>query len=262
MTGDKVSDFLTKMRTLVQDRVNTMTVPTTVPPNQLDFCQAFSSNQINIIAEMKFASPSRGVIYQGTLSPVEIAHSYLENGAAALSILTEPHYFKGHIDYLQAVRRAHPTANLLLKDFVLSEKQLIQAVMSGANGVLLIVAFLDVQLLQDLHQMALALGLTPIVEVHSLEELEIAVNLAPKIIGINNRNLKTLQIDLSISETLIQRVPQSAIVVCESGIESAEKMQAMRALGFNTFLIGSHFMKNTTPGVALQHLLEDVAHAG
>ncbi len=254
-----MSNFLTEMKAKVLERVHTIPVQKKLTPNTLDFCQIFSTHSA-IIAEIKFASPSRGNIYPRTLDHVAIAASYLKQGASALSVLTEPHYFKGHINYLSDIRAAFPTAHLLLKDFVLSEQQLMQALAYGANAVLLIVAFLDPILLRQLYDSALSMGLTPMIEVHDEQELALAQTLNPKIIGINNRNLNTLKIDLETSRTLIKQVSH-AYMICESGLQTAAQLHEMTQLGFHGFLIGSHLMATDDPGEALAKLRGDDNHA-
>ncbi|HVV68290.1 MAG TPA: indole-3-glycerol phosphate synthase TrpC [Gammaproteobacteria bacterium] len=221
-----------------------------------NFLNIFKLHQFPIIAEIKFASPSAGVILKGATA-VEIAQQYLANGAAALSILTEPEYFKGDITYLQQVRKQFPDAYLLMKDFVLSETQLLQGRIAGADAILLIVAFLSETDLELLYHKALELSLTPLIEVHSEAELTTALKLKPQLIGINNRDLRSLKINMSHSDTLISQIPQDVIAISESGITQSEQLVHLKQLGFQGFLIGSHFMKTGTPGVALRNLLNN-----
>ena len=231
------------------------------PKIRPDFCKIFQNDKPVIISEVKFASPSRGVIYQGNLSPVQIAHEYLHNGASALSVLTEPDYFKGDINYIRQIRASLPDCSMLLKDFVLAPIQIQQAHAAGANAVLLIVGFLDRTLLHELYAYALSLGLTPLIEVHDADELELALSLKPKIIGVNNRNLKTLKIDLETSRTLIKSIPDDIYAVCESGLSTLAEIQSMASLGFDGFLIGSHMMQSDHPGEALGNLLQGASDA-
>ncbi|PJD94116.1 MAG: indole-3-glycerol phosphate synthase [Legionella sp.] len=253
-----MNNFIQTIKTSVRSRADSIQIEANLMLNTLNFCDIFQSSTIPaIIAEIKFASPSRGRIYQGNLDPVTIASDYLSHGASALSILTEPEYFQGNIESIRAVRQAYPETHILLKDFVLSKAQIAQGLLYGANAVLLIVAFLNPKLLKSLYDYTLSLGLTPLIEVHDLAELEIALALKPKLIGINHRNLSTLTIDLDISDTLIKSIPNDVFVIAESGIETKADLNTMVSRGVDGCLIGSCFMKETYPGHALQQLLED-----
>ncbi len=257
-----MSHFLDKIRSHVLTRVERIKIEEEVVVNSLDFCTIFRNQKSPvIISEVKFASPSRGVIYHGDLNHVQIAEQYMANEASALSVLTEPDYFKGDIHFIRDIREALPTSPLLLKDFVLAPVQIQQARVCGANAVLLIVGFMEQSLLTDLYAFAVSLGLTPLVEVHDDDELERALMLHPKIIGVNNRNLKTLSIDLETSRRLIQQIPDDVFAVCESGITTAAEIDAMMAIGFDGFLIGSHMMQTNYPGEALGELLKGSYHA-
>ena len=253
-----MNNFIETIKNSVRSRADSIQIKTALTPNKLNFCDMFqASTTPAIIAEIKFASPSRGRIYHGSLDAVAIAGDYLSNGAAALSILAEPEYFQGNIETIRAVRKAYPEAHILLKDFILSKAQIAQGLLYGANAVLLIVAFLNPKLLRSLYDYALSLGLTPLIEVHDLAELEIALTLNPKLIGINHRNLTTLNIDLGVSDSLIKSIPKDIFVIAESGIATKADLNTMTKRGVNGCLIGSHFMKNENPGQALQLLLGD-----
>lgn len=257
-----MSHFLDKIRPHVLKRVEHMKVVKEAVVNTMDFCTIFHNQTTPaIISEIKFASPALGPIYPGDLNPVQIAKEYQAHGASALSVLTEPTFFKGNINYIEDIRHALPTIPILLKDFVLAPIQIQQACVSGANAVLLIVGFLEQSLLCDLYAYAVSLGLTPLVEVHDAEELERALMLDPKVIGVNNRNLQTLAIDLETSRRLIQQIPSNVYAVCESGIRDLFEIEAMNALGFDGFLIGSHMMQTSHPGEALGELLNGMQHA-
>lgn len=251
-------NFIETIKASVRSRADSIQIEANLIPNTLNFCDIFqSSTRPAIIAEIKFASPSRGRIYQGNLDPVTIAGDYLSHGASALSILTEPEYFQGNIESIRAVRKAYPEAHILLKDFVLNKAQIAQGLLYGANAVLLIVAFLNSKLLKSLYDYALSLGLTPLIEVHDLAELETALAFKPKLIGINHRNLSTLTIDLDLSDTLIKSIPNNIFIVAESGIETKVDLNTMMRRGVDGCLIGSSLMKQTSPGHALQQLLGD-----
>lgn len=252
-------NFLEKIRLDVEKRVKLMPDSVIDIPNTLDFCEIFTTNtKPVIISEVKFASPSRGQIYRGKLNHIDIAESYLTGGAAALSVLAEPDYFKGSIDFIKDIRVAHPESHILLKDFVLSKKQIVQGLLCGANAVLLIVAFLNKHLLKELYDYSLHLGLTPIIEVHDALELEEALQLSPRVIGINNRNLQTLEINLDTSRNLVKHIPDSCYIVSESAIDNAVQIQEMMNIGFDGFLIGSMLMKHENPGMELQKLISEV----
>jgi indole-3-glycerol phosphate synthase len=206
-------------------------------------------DRLNVIAECKRRSPSRGVL-RAVYDPVSIAREYERAGAVALSILTEPTFFDGALAHLEAVRAA-VTLPLLRKDFIVDEYQLLEAVVAGADAILLIVAALADDELARLHRSARALGLAALVEVHDVTELDRAVNAGAGIIGVNNRNLRTLDVDMRSSESIAARMPKNVIGVCESGLKSSEDLRRMRALGYNAFLIGERFMTSPDPGAAL-----------
>lgn len=218
-----------------------------------NFCARFDTEGYNIIAEIKLASPSRGSIAH--LDPVFVAGEYLKNGAAALSVLTEPVFFKGDIAYLIAIRKAYPQALLLQKDFVVDPYQLFQAKLAGADAILIIVALLGEKGSQLILQQARQLGLAALVEVHNAEELAIAERIGAELIGINNRNLKDMTISLAVSLGLLPLASKRAKIICESGIERPEDLALLEAAGCHGFLVGTSLMKTGTPGEALARLL-------
>jgi indole-3-glycerol phosphate synthase len=207
-----------------------------------------------IIAECKRRSPSRGVLRRD-YDPVAIAEGYEKGGAAAISVLTEPTFFDGTLDHLRAVRNAVGIP-VLRKDFIVSEYQLLEARAAGADAVLLIVAALDSRALAMLHARASALGLDVLVEVHSSDELSVAVDAGARIVGVNNRNLRTLAVDVTASETLAARMPRGMVTVSESGLRTAADLVGLRQLGYHAFLIGERFMTAVDPGQALRELIE------
>lgn len=208
---------------------------------------------VNVIAECKRRSPSRGVL-RAAYDVSAIAAGYAAAGAAAVSVLTEPTFFDGALEHLEAAR-AVMDLPLLRKDFVLSEYQLYEAKAAGADAVLLIVAALPPRTLKSLRDRAADLGLDVLVEVHSANELAVAIDAAATIVGVNNRNLRTLDVDLEISEMLIARIPSNVIAVSESGLRSAEDLLRLRQLGYRAFLIGERFMIENDPGAELRGLL-------
>jgi indole-3-glycerol phosphate synthase len=215
--------------------------------------QLSRQGSINIIAECKRRSPSRGVLRAG-YDPVAIAIGYERAGAAAISVLTEPGFFDGSLDHLAAVRAVVQTP-LLRKDFIVHDYQLLEARAAGADAVLLIVAALTDQDLVALSHAAAALGLAVLVEVHDVSECRRAIAAGAAIIGVNNRNLRTLQVDLNASRDVAAVLPPSAIGVSESGLKTAADLNAMQALGYRAFLMGERFMVEPDPGTALAGLI-------
>jgi indole-3-glycerol phosphate synthase len=213
--------------------------------------------QINVIAECKRRSPSRGVLC-GVYDPVAIAAGYEAAGAAAISVLTEPTFFDGSLEHLSAVREA-VSVPLLRKDFIVSEYQLLEAKLAGADAVLLIVSALRPVELKVLHDHAGRMGLDVLVEVHDATELSIALDAGARIVGVNNRNLRTLAVDLHASDELIAQMPGDVVAVSESGIKSADDLIRLRAAGYRAFLIGERFMVAAEPGEQLTELLAAAA---
>jgi indole-3-glycerol phosphate synthase len=213
------------------------------------------ADRINVIAECKHRSPSKGVL-RAHYDPVAIARGYAAAGAAAISVLTEPTFFDGSLEHLQAVRAAVDVP-LLRKDFVVSEYQLLEAKAGGADAVLLIVAALDAADLAHLHTQAVRLGLDVLVEIHDVEELAIAVGAGARVVGVNNRNLRTLAVDVHASEAAMARMPSDIVAVSESGLRSPADLVRLRRLGYHAFLIGERFMTTEDPGAALRGLLEE-----
>lgn len=203
--------------------------------------QRSEAGKIALIAEVKKASPSAGVIVE-SFDPVQIAKNYARTGAAAISVLTDEQFFQGHIDYLQAIRDAVPTP-ILRKDFILEEVQIAQAGAAGADAILLIVAALEQVELERLLAAAVIYQLDVLVEVHTLEELDRALDADARIIGVNNRNLATFEVDLGVTEELSEQVPADVTLVSESGIRSAEDLARVKACGVDAVLIGEALMR-------------------
>ncbi len=206
-----------------------------------------------IVAEVKKASPSRGVI-RADFDPVAIAREYAAAGAAAVSVLTEEHYFQGSGAYLAAVRQAIDRP-LLRKDFVFDAYQVVEARSLGADAVLLIVAILDQGSLEALLRAAAAEELDALVEVHDAAELERAVAAGAALIGINNRNLKTFETSLAVTEELAGRVPRETTVISESGIDGPADIARLERAGVRAFLVGETLMRAPRPGEKLRELL-------
>lgn len=221
-----------------------------------DFVGAIASRvaakQSAVIAEIKKASPSKGILRDEFL-PAQIAREYESAGAACLSVLTDESYFQGHADYLKAARAAC-TLPVLRKDFMVSSYQVNQARAWGADAILLIAAALDVGQMQILEQQAHDLGMAVLVEVHNAEELHAALQLQTPLLGINNRNLRTFDVSLQNTYDLLAEIPQDKIVVTESGIATREDVAQMHAHEVYAFLVGEAFMRQPHAGDALQQL--------
>lgn len=210
------------------------------------------AHEPRIIAEVKRRSPSRGEI-RPDLDPVDCARAYAAGGAAALSVLTDAHYFGGELAYLRAIR-AVVDLPLLRKDFLLDSYQVDEARLAGADAVLLIVAALEVPALRRLMERSRELGLDTLVEVHDAGELEIALEAGADLLGINNRNLHSFETDLAVSEELAPRVPSGTLVVAESGISKPADVARLAAAGAQAFLVGESLMREQDVARALQRL--------
>ena len=215
--------------------------------------QALLQSNSGIIAEFKRRSPSKGWIKQEGRADI-IPLSYQQNGAAALSILTDEHYFGGSDDFIREARKSGVTLPVLYKNFVINEAQLYAAALCGASAVLLIAACLTKAQCQQLLNKAHDLGLEVLLEMHSEQELEYA-ELQPDLCGINNRNLGSFVTDVENSFRLAEKLPKDAVKVSESGISNPDTVKALRQAGFNGFLIGENFMKTADPGLALNEFI-------
>lgn len=211
------------------------------------------SGRINVIAECKRRSPSRGVL-RPAYDAVAIARGYASGGAAAISVLTEPTFFDGSLSDLEEVAGA-VTVPVLRKDFIMSEYQLLEARAAGADAILLIVAALSDEELRRLNTLAVGLELDVLVEVHNAGELQRAADAGAEILGVNNRNLRTLEVNVHASEELIARMPAGVVAVSESGLRTADDLTRLQTLGYSAFLIGERFMVQDDPGTALRELL-------
>lgn len=219
------------------------------------FACSLSGGRRRIVAEVKKASPSKGLI-RADFDPVAIAKVYAAGGASAISVLTEERFFQGSLLYLEEIRNA-VAIPLLRKDFILDPYQLVEARAYGADAVLFIAAMLDAGLLRELREQATELSLDALVEVHTEKELETAVAAGAQLVGINNRDLKTFEVNLSTTERLAPLVPAHIPAVCESGIDSVEQIRRVELLGIHIFLIGESLMRAPEPGRKLTELLKD-----
>jgi len=239
------------------------TTPTELLNNRIQQCtaprgfadslrRALDNQQPGVIAEIKKASPSKGVIRE-SFDPVSIAKSYADHGAACLSVLTDEQYFQGSDQFLRDVVQ-NVSLPALRKDFMIDEYQIRESRALGADCVLLIAACLDIMQLTVLHGIARDLDMDVLIEVHDQAELEAALSLQPKIIGINNRNLKTFETRLETTLELLPLIPDAVTVVTESGIRSAADVERMRSNHVNCFLVGEAFMRAQDPGAQLETL--------
>ena len=210
-------------------------------------------DRTNIVAEIKHRSPSKGIIRE-EFDPVAIATSYERAGAAALSVLTEEDFFGGSLAHLRAVRD-RVDLPLLRKDFLFDEYQIHEAVDAGADAFLLIVAILEDELLADLIALGAELKTDPLVEVHTAREMGRANAAGARLIGVNNRDLTTFNVDVETSERLAESAPRDAVLVSESGIHTGQDIHRLKQAGYKAFLVGEHFMRAADPGEALRWLV-------
>lgn len=205
-----------------------------------------------VIAECKRRSPSRGIL-RADYDPAAHARAYETAGAAAISVLTEPTFFDGALEHLRVARSAVQVP-LLRKDFIVSEYQIVEAVASGADAVLLIVSALDDRQLRELLTRAHALGLACLVEVHDAAEITRAVEAGARVVGVNSRNLRTLAVDMQVLDAAATLLPDSVTAVAESGIKSTDDLARLSAAGYGAFLVGERLMTEPDPGAALKTL--------
>lgn len=223
-------------------------------PPPLNFVAALCKpGKIGLIAEVKKASPSKGVI-RAHFDPVEIAQTYQNHGANCISVLTDEHFFQGHLDYLKSIRKA-VAIPLLRKDFILDEYQVVQARAAGADAVLLIAECLSPSELKQLHQSIVDWGMTPLVELYDPANIQAVVNCEPVLVGVNNRDLNTFEVDLGHSVRVLQKLPDGIPVVSESGIETAADVQQLYQSGIAAILVGESLMKAPEIGSAVDRLM-------
>ena len=219
-----------------------------------DFAAVLTRDSLNVITELKKASPSAGLI-RADFDPVALAKGFESAGAAALSVVTEEEFFQGDLKYMRDARAAVGLP-VLRKDFIVDPWQVWEARATDADSFLLIVAALGDSLLGELLALGRELGMEPLVEVHTSEELTRALAAGARIIGVNNRDLRSLEVRMAISDELIQAIPDECIAVCESGLRSHADLARLRAAGFDAFLIGEHLMAQPDPAAALRALVD------
>jgi len=223
-------------------------------PLPLNLAAALSGDSLRLIAEVKRASPSRGILCPD-LDPVKLAGTYARCGAAAISVLTESRYFGGSREDLEAVKRALPDIPLLRKDFILKPYQVFESCAWGADAVLLIVAILDDNALEELLSLTHALGMQCLVEVHNQNELKKALAQNIKIIGINNRDLDTMKVDINVTRQLRPPIPRGRVVVSESGIKGRDEVQKLKEWKVNAMLVGEALVTANDVAAKIKELL-------
>jgi indole-3-glycerol phosphate synthase len=237
---------------VLPETVLKMAVRKGTPPR--DFAAALTRDSLNVIAELKKASPSRGVIRKD-FNPLDLAPALEQAGAAALSVLTEEEFFQGTLQHLRTARAA-VNVPVLRKDFIVDPWQVWEARASEADSFLLIAAVLRPSLLRELLDLGRDLGMEPLVEVHTREELAQAIDAGARILGVNNRDLRTLEVRFETSLELVAEIPDTCIAVSESGLRSHDDLVRLRAAGFDAFLVGEHLMQAADPAAALRALLQ------
>ena len=225
-------------------------------PVPLDFASVLCGERVQLIAEVKKASPSKGIM-RSDFNPVEIARTYADNGAAAISVLTEAKYFQGSLDYLRDIREAlgDERVPLLRKDFISDPYQVYESRAYGADSLLLIVAILTSEKLEELFGLSHELGMGCLVEVHNETELEIALNSGARVIGLNNRDLRTFDVDLTTTKRLRPLIPQDRIVVSESGINNRADVEKLKKWGVDAVLVGGSLILATSIATKIKELL-------
>ncbi len=218
-----------------------------------DFPGALTRDAVNIIAELKKASPSSGILRED-FDPKSLAPQLERAGAAALSVLTEEEFFQGSLQYLRIARQVTGLP-VLRKDFIVDPWQVWEARATEADSFLLIVAVLGRAALHELLTLGRELGMEALVEVHSREEVSRAIGAGARVLGVNNRDLRTMEVRPEISLELIEAIPDDCVAVSESGLRSPADLARLRAAGFDAFLVGEHLMQSPDPGTALQHML-------
>lgn len=256
MILDTIIEHKRKELQIEQEQIPLDTLKSKIPnlPSTKDFKLAIAqSDSINLIAEVKKKSPSKGIIRED-FEPIGIAKTYAENGASAISVLTDVRFFDGSLDYLTAIRE-EVNVPLLRKDFTIDPYHIYQARAAGADAVLLIVAALRRDQLRQFVDIATSLSMASLVEVHTEEELDIALDIGAEIIGINNRDLRTFNTDLATTYKLRESIPSGKVVVSESGIYTRADVESLREVGVNAILVGESLMRSSDIGEQVRELI-------
>lgn len=251
-----MSDFLEQIVARTRARLREEPVPATPEPlrNPFAFSKALAGPRIKVIAEIKAASPSAGLIIENP-DVESIAGEYARGGAAAISIVTEPEFFRGSRDWIsRAARSALP---ILMKDFIIDDTQLLRGVAARANAILLLASLLDAATIRRFIALLDGFGCDALVEVHDERELERAIEGGARVIGVNNRNLRDFGVDLATSERLGAGIPNGAIKVAESGIKNARDVARLAAAGFHAFLVGESLLRQNDRAAAVRALMPE-----
>jgi indole-3-glycerol phosphate synthase len=233
--------------------LHSLQVKATHNPAPRDFLAALRNPGVQLVAEVKRASPSKG-LFREELDPVSFASCYAKAGAAAISVLTDTPYFYGSLDDLRNVKQTVPLP-VLRKDFLFDPYQVYEARVAGADAVLLIAAILTDQTLSQLYDLVTGLGMSALLEVHNITELHRVLKLSPEIIGINNRDLHTFRVSLDTTAEMIVNIPDSVVTVAESGIKTAQDVNRLRSLGVDAMLVGESIVTASDPAAKIQELL-------
>ena len=249
-----MNDFLETIVARTRERVKNLAPKRPPRAGQpFAFSRALAGNKIHLIAEIKSASPSAGSIVENP-DVDEIAREYSRGGASAISIVTEPEFFRGSHDWLsRAARAAH--LPVLMKDFIIDQRQLLCGVAAGANAILLLASLLDGEKITEAIAILDDFGCDALVEVHDERELERAIDGGARIIGVNSRNLRDFRVDLATAERLAKRIPKEVIKVAESGIKTREDVERLRLAGFKAFLVGESLLRQNDRAAAVRALI-------
>lgn len=248
-----------KRRQVEQDKVIRPQITLAKKAGEIVLRSSFKKNisrphQVNLIAEIKKASPSKGIL-RGDFNPVKIAATYQANGAAAISVLTDERFFAGKLEYIKLVKE-HVSIPVLRKDFIIDEYQIYESVCAHADAILLIADILSLNELVNFEKLAVSFGLDVLVEVHNEDDMDKALAAGSGIIGINNRDLHSFKVDLSATQRLARLIPSSKVKVSESGIKSYEDVMFMKSIGINAVLIGEAFMEAEDIGQKVREFLK------
>lgn len=252
----KVDEVASRKQRLPLTQVRSDAEAQSAPPN---FVAALRRDTVALIAEVKKASPSKGVLIED-FDPLQLAQVYADNGAAAISVLTDETFFQGHLDFLREINQ-HLTVPTLRKDFVIDAYQVYEARAAGAAAVLLIVAALSDSQLADFHSLIIELGMTALVEIHNEAELERALRLNPALLGINNRDLKTFNVDLETTARIAAQVPDSVTLIAESGMKTTDDIARMGQYGAHAVLIGEGLVTASDIGATVRAFSQQARNA-
>jgi indole-3-glycerol phosphate synthase len=246
-----MSDFLETIVARTRERVKQLSPARPAPaPRPFAFSTAFVENKVHLIAEIKSASPSAGSIVENP-DVESIARDYARGGASAISIVTEPEFFRGSHDWLARAAKASRLP-VLMKDFIIDDRQLLAGVAAGANAILLLASLLDGKRIRAAIDLLDGFGCDALVEVHDERELERAMEGSARIIGVNNRDLRDFRVDLATAESLAKQIPQDVIMVAESGIKTRQDVERLRRAGFTAFLVGESLLRQNDRAAAVQ----------